>query len=118
MTDKPFEESAQNVGSSLFSSNTNDDSDEMVNFAEQFRDKVKAIHEHFDENQDGFLNFDELSSLQLRTSGEILDRNMYGYLCQQLGCKPDKGLSLDGLRLTYASEGADVGTRMLFLFTY
>ena len=113
---KEEEESAQNVGPSLFTTaktddvndgdgNTTKSNEEMISFAEQFVDKIRAIHEHFDKNKDGYLNYDELSSLQLCTSGQTLDSTMYGYLCQGLGCQPDKGLSLDGLKLTYASEG-------------
>ena len=111
MTDKGTtrEETGETIGTSLFSNGDNDDGDEMISFADQFVDKVRAIHEHFDKNCDGFLNFEELSSLQLCTSGQILDSSLYGYLCQGLGCQPDKGLSLDGLKLTYASEGANVG---------
>eukprot|EP00551_Chaetoceros_affinis_P014176 CAMPEP_0203688894 /NCGR_PEP_ID=MMETSP0091-20130426/1412_1 /ASSEMBLY_ACC=CAM_ASM_001089 /TAXON_ID=426623 /ORGANISM="Chaetoceros affinis, Strain CCMP159" /LENGTH=154 /DNA_ID=CAMNT_0050558453 /DNA_START=172 /DNA_END=636 /DNA_ORIENTATION=+ len=114
MTDKTKqqeEESGENIGNSLFTTDTsssNTSADDMTSFAEQFIDKTRAIHEHFDKNKDGFLNFDELSSLQLCTSGEILDGNMYQALCQGLGCQPNKGLSLDGLKLTYASEGTNL----------
>ncbi len=110
------EESASSVESSLFSNTaatTNhekeEDEEQMMSFAEQFKDKVKIIHEHFDKNQDGYLNFEELSNLQLCTSGQSLDGTVYAYICQAFGCHPDKGLSLDGLKLTYASEGTDLG---------
>ena len=109
------EESGTSIGSSLFSTKDNDqdlDSDqqgEMEDFAEQFKEKVKLIFDHFDRNQDGYLNYEELSSLQHCTSGQSLDSTVYGHLCVALGCKPDTGLSLDGLKLTYASEGTDLG---------
>ena len=118
MTDKEAtkEESGQNIGSSLFSKDDNDDSGEMVNFAEQFMDKVRAIHEHFDKDKDGFLNFQELSSLQLYTSGQALDGTMYGYICQAFGSQPSKGLSLNELKLTYAAEGTNAGEFFLIEF--
>ena len=103
------EESAHNVGSSIFTATEGEEGGHMINFADQFKDKVLAIHEHFDKNKDGFLNFDELSALQLCTSGQVLDSTMYGYICQGLGCAPSEGLHLDGLKLTYASDGANVG---------
>lgn len=109
------EESGTNIGSSLFSVSSsvedddNNDGGEMTSFAEHFKDKVQAIHEHFDKNKDGFLNYEELSSLQLCTSGQVLDSTIYGYLCKELGCLPHQGLSLDGLKLTYASEGTSLG---------
>ncbi len=116
------EESGTTIGSSLFSetttttTNTNtsaeknhDDENEMENFAEQFKDKVKLIHEHFDKNQDGYLNYHELSNLQECTSGQKLDSVVYGHICSAFSCRPEKGLSLDGLKLTYASEGSDLG---------
>ena len=110
MTDKQTkEESAQSIGSSIFAATEGETGGEMIGFAEQFKDKVRAIHEHFDKNNDGFLNFEELSNLQLCTNGQALDSTMYGYFCQGLGCQPNKGLSLDVLKLTYASEGANIG---------
>ena len=109
------EESNQNIGSAIFTSDTTEDGGQMVHFAEQFKDKVRAIHEHFDKNKDGFLNFEELSNLQLATSGQVLESTMYAYLCQGLNCQPDKGLGLDGLKLTYASEGANIGEYMFLL---
>ena len=94
--------SAQNVGAALFSDNCSE------TFAEQFKDKVRAIHEHFDKDKDGHLNFSELSSLQLCTSGNPMDENVYLMICRGLGCHPWKGLGLDHLKLTYAAEGTDL----------
>ena len=94
--------SAQNVGSALFSGNCSE------TFAEQFKDKVRAIHEHFDKDKDGHLNFKELSSLQLCTSGNPMDESLYVMICRGLQCHPSKGLSLDHLKLTYAAEGTDL----------
>jgi len=90
------EESAANVGSAIF-----DDSSES--FASGFFCKVRAIHEHFDMNKDGYLSFEELSSLQLTTSGAEMSGTQYGMVCQAFGCRPSQGLSLDALKLTYAS---------------
>jgi hypothetical protein len=83
-----------------------EDGDE--DFAEAFRDKVNAIHEHFDRDQDGCLNFHELKALQFQTSGNELESDQYVMVCKALGCHPDKGLSLPTLRLTYAADGTDL----------
>jgi hypothetical protein len=77
-------------------------------FAESFRDKVNAIHEHFDRDEDGCLNFQELAALQYRTSGNELDSDQYVMVCKALGCHPNKGLSVPTLRLTYAADGTDL----------
>lgn len=77
-------------------------------FAEEFRDKVGAIHEFFDRDKDGYLNFTELGDLQHRTSGNALDENQYVMVCKALGCHPSKGVSVETLRLTYAAEGTDL----------
>lgn len=77
-------------------------------FAKEFRDKVRLIHEHFDKDQDGYLNFKELSNLQFYTSGSTVDSNSYGHLCKIFGTDPNQGLSLDHLRLTYSSVGANI----------
>jgi len=71
-------------------------------------DKVRTIHEHFDKDNDDHLNFDELASLQLFTSGAVMDSNQYGMVCQALGCRPSQGLSLDAMKLTYAADGANI----------
>jgi|AntRauTorckE5430_2_1112549.scaffolds.fasta_scaffold41043_1 hypothetical protein len=93
-------ESASNIGAALFQSSDS--------FAVEFMDKVRLIHEHFDKDNDGFLNFEELSSLQLITSGAEMDGSSFGMICQALGCKPSQGLGLDALKLTYAAQGANV----------
>jgi hypothetical protein len=81
-----------------------------TSFAEEFTDKVRGLHEHFDLNKDGFLNFEELRSLQLMTSGEDMKPEHYEMACRALDCHPSKGLSLDALRLTYAADGTNIGT--------
>ena len=97
---KSNKESASNVGAALFESSDS--------FAAEFMDKVRAIHEHFDKDKDGYLNFEELSSLQLITSGAEMEGKQYGMVCQALRCRPSQGLPLDALKLTYAADGADV----------
>eukprot|EP00586_Coscinodiscus_wailesii_P006324 CAMPEP_0172487552 /NCGR_PEP_ID=MMETSP1066-20121228/16704_1 /TAXON_ID=671091 /ORGANISM="Coscinodiscus wailesii, Strain CCMP2513" /LENGTH=161 /DNA_ID=CAMNT_0013254249 /DNA_START=108 /DNA_END=593 /DNA_ORIENTATION=+ len=104
-------EIASNVGpaSALFSTTTSsDEHSDLVSFADGFRDKVRAIHERFDVDRDGYLNYDELSRLQLETGGDVLDENMYVMVCRTLNCRPGTGVSLEGLKLTYAAEGSDV----------
>lgn len=77
-------------------------------FAEEFKDKVGAIHKFFDRDQDGFLNKDELADLQYKTSGTVLDSDQYVMVCKALGCQPNKGIPLDALRLTYAADGTNL----------
>eukprot|EP00978_Attheya_sp_CCMP212_P001200 scaffold2513_cov47-Attheya_sp.AAC.3 len=79
-----------------------------TSFAEEFTDKVRGLHEHFDLNKDGFLNFEELRSLQLMTSGEDMKPEHYEMACRALDCHPSNGLSLDALRLTYAADGTSI----------
>mmetsp|Transcript_12970 Transcript_12970/g.28025 ORF Transcript_12970/g.28025 Transcript_12970/m.28025 type:complete len:157 (-) Transcript_12970:848-1318(-) len=72
------------------------------------KDKVSAIHSHFDRDDDGHLNYSELRSLQLATSGADMTPEQYKQVCVALNCHFDKGLCLNALKFTYASEGADV----------
>ena len=71
--------------------------------------RYKETHTYFDENQDGHLNYQELSKLQSCTSAQTLELTVYDQLCKQFGCEPEKGLSLHGLNLTYATEVANLG---------
>lgn len=68
---------------------------------------VQALHEHFDRDRDGYLNFGELAALQLATSGESLTADQYVMVCRTLDCSPGVGISLTALRLTYASDGTN-----------
>ena len=88
-----------------------------TSFAEEFKDKVRLLHEQFDKDKDGFLNFPEIRSLQLHTSGEDMDENNYVMVCRALDCHPNKGISVDALRLTYASEGANIDEDFLLVFS-
>eukprot|EP00540_Astrosyne_radiata_P002453 CAMPEP_0116826510 /NCGR_PEP_ID=MMETSP0418-20121206/2567_1 /TAXON_ID=1158023 /ORGANISM="Astrosyne radiata, Strain 13vi08-1A" /LENGTH=106 /DNA_ID=CAMNT_0004455149 /DNA_START=109 /DNA_END=429 /DNA_ORIENTATION=+ len=85
--------------------------DENEKFAEEFRDRVRAIHEHFDKDEDGYLKFEELAALQRVTSGTTLEGDQYVMACRALECHPNKGISIEALRLTYASEGTNVGKK-------
>ena len=114
MSSEVKEEDAKKVGQPVFSKDS--ESGEIC-FAEEFKDKVVAIHEHFDKDGDGYLNYEELRSLQLCTSGNDLDSSVYAMICSALGCQPHKGISIDALRLTYASEGTDVGT-LTYIYIY
>ena len=92
------EQNASDVGGAIFQDGT----------AFDMKSQVVAIHEHFDADGDGYLNYKELSSLQLITSGADMTQEQYKHVCTMLDCHPDKGLSLDALRLTYAAEGTNV----------
>mmetsp|Transcript_4732 Transcript_4732/g.9046 ORF Transcript_4732/g.9046 Transcript_4732/m.9046 type:complete len:303 (+) Transcript_4732:21-929(+) len=71
--------------------------------------KIKEIHSYFDKDDDGFLNHEELSSLQHVTSGQTISRRKYKAVCNMFDCKPSQGLTLRALVLTYDSNGdADV----------
>jgi hypothetical protein len=72
-------------------------------------DLVKEIHAHYDKDEDGFLNFVELATLQLETSGVKMTGDQYTLACKTLECHPNLGLSLKALRWTYAAEGSNVG---------
>lgn len=89
----------------LFAAEDDNDNDS----GEWFRDKVRAIFEHFDTDQDQHLKFAELAALQKATSGTMLTEEMYVMACRALDCTPHKGISLDALKLTYAAEGSDIG---------
>jgi len=79
-----------------------------TSFADEFKDKVHSLHEHFDVDSDKYLNFTELRSLQLATSGSDLTKETYVMICRALDCHPQNGISIDALRLTYAAEGTNV----------
>ena len=100
----------ETVMKGLFETLKEDDSKAMLSFADGFRDKVKILFEKFDIDQDGRLNHDELASLQRVTSPEEepLTKKMYLMVCQSLACHPDQGISLEALKFTYASDGADI----------
>jgi hypothetical protein len=106
LSNMPFEEKDL---SPLFSKKgDNDDVDDDTS-GELFRDKVRALLEHFDTDGDDHLSFVELGGLQKATSGEPLTEEMYVMACRALDCTPQQGISLEALKLTYAAEGADIG---------
>lgn len=71
-------------------------------------EKLRAIFEHFDDNHDGYLSYQELRRLQLQTSGDDLDGPTYCALCDEFRCQPQRGLTLEALRATY-EDGTDGG---------
>ena len=93
----------------------NDNDEDNAVTAELFRDRVRCLHEYFDKNGDGFLNFEELAALQKATEGATLTKEMYVMACKALDSKPDRGISVDALKLTYASEGTDISKFFLQL---
>ena len=52
-----------------------------------------------------------MRGLQLITSENDMPQGQYVYVCKCIGCDPNKGLSVDALKLVYAADGADVGKR-------
>ena len=99
----PKEEPAGGTSAAAALFQGNDDS-----LAEGFRDKVALLHAHFDRDGDGHLNHAELRGLQLLTSGSDMDAGQYVMVCRSLACDPSKGISVDALKVVYASEGASV----------
>jgi hypothetical protein len=55
------------------------------------------------------VNRTTVAALQKATEGVILKEEMYLMACRALDCHPSNGISLDALKLTYASDGADIG---------
>jgi len=104
------EETEKEEITAIFNDDDDDDEDGEAEpmTAELFRDRVRSLHEHFDANEDGHLNFSELATLQKATEGTTMTEDMYVMACKALDCKPHQGISIDALRLTYASEGADI----------
>ncbi|KAG7340803.1 Grap2 and cyclin-D-interacting-domain containing protein [Nitzschia inconspicua] len=92
----------------IFGNDDDDDNDGMLSFADGFRDKVKLLFDHFDLDRDGFLQYDELRALQAATDEVVLSEDMYVMACKALNCHPKQGISLEALKFTYASEGADI----------
>ena len=73
-------------------------------------DKLRAIFQHFDDNDDGYLSYQELRRLQMQTSGDDLDGPTFCALCEEFKCQPQRGLTLDALRATYEDgDGIDGG---------
>lgn len=90
----------------------NDKNNGNLSMAELFTDRVRKIHEKFDIDKDGHLNFEELAALQQTTDGATLTKDMYVMACRALDCQPSIGVSVGALKLTYASEGADISKWM------
>jgi hypothetical protein len=82
-------------------------------FAEGFKDRARALHEHFDKDQDGFLSFSELAALQRATDdGVRLSEDNYELACKCLHCDPRQGIPLEALKLTYMAEGSSLGKQV------
>jgi hypothetical protein len=68
--------------------------------------KIQKIHQHFDKDDDGYLNHSELSALQTITSGkQAISRKKYKTICNSFDCKPSQGLTFRALLMTYSSGG-------------
>ena len=82
----------------LFTSDTSaTDSEVFLSFANEFLDKTQALHEYFDKDQDGGLNFSELLRPQLHTSESDMCGNMYVMVCKMLGCNLNQGVNIKAL---------------------
>ena len=71
--------------------------------------KVMALHYRFDADRDGYLSYNELQNLQQTTSGAAMSVHEYTMICHALQCEPRHGISLDALRVTYASAQGEGG---------
>jgi len=65
--------------------------------------KILALHQQFDTDEDGCLSHQELQALQNATSGADMSLHEYTMICHALRCEPRRGITLDALRLTYAT---------------
>mmetsp|Transcript_2032 Transcript_2032/g.2768 ORF Transcript_2032/g.2768 Transcript_2032/m.2768 type:complete len:114 (-) Transcript_2032:47-388(-) len=48
------------------------------------------------------------STTESTESSSSLDGDQYVMVCRCLGCHPNRGISVEALRLTYASDGTDL----------
>mmetsp|Transcript_14446 Transcript_14446/g.29136 ORF Transcript_14446/g.29136 Transcript_14446/m.29136 type:complete len:209 (-) Transcript_14446:834-1460(-) len=80
--------------------------------------KILALHQQFDTDEDGCLSHQELQALQNATSGADMSLHEYTMICHALRCEPRRGITLDALRLTYATVedcDANIGTLVAML---
>lgn len=118
---KPLFSSGPDCDSDDGDGDEEEEEDSPTTFADGFRDKVRALFERFDVDQDGHLNYPELRELQRATTngegnnggGESngtdddgLSEEMYLMACRTLDCSPSQGLTLEALRFTYAAEAS------------
>ena len=81
--------------------------------------KILALHRQFDTDGDGCLSHPELQALQNATSGADMSLHEYTMICHALRCEPRRGITLDALRLTYATvEDCDANIGTLPCSTY
>ncbi|CAE7883296.1 unnamed protein product [Symbiodinium necroappetens] len=73
--------------------------------------RAASVFRFFDEDRDGYLNYEELSELWKATStteGGELSASMFKAACQQANADPRQGLSVEALGQLYAEGFADL----------
>jgi len=77
-------------------------------------DKIAIIHSFFDEDQDGFLSFEETLHFQTRmNTNNSLSEEDFALMCQIVGADANKGLGLSDLRRMYTSLASDFQTSLI-----
>lgn len=75
-----------------------------ANDAASTRRKSDAIFEHFDRDQDGYLNFKELRALGQATGGD-LPHAAFASICEEIGANPSHGVTKALLLTMYTDAG-------------
>ena len=73
---------------------------EVQDLSAATREKSDAIFQHFDKDQDGYLNYSELRALGQATGGE-LPQIAYKSICDEIGADARKGVTKTLLLLMY-----------------
>mmetsp|Transcript_54775 Transcript_54775/g.138356 ORF Transcript_54775/g.138356 Transcript_54775/m.138356 type:complete len:245 (-) Transcript_54775:308-1042(-) len=70
------------------------------------------LFDYCDKDKDGFLSFEELTTLARSTGAESLPKDLFENMCEELECDPAKGLNREALWATYSDpdyQAGDVG---------
>ena len=74
----------------------------------QVVDMLGKLFKHFDRDNDGVLNYQELRELQLATSDDDMSRKEFAQVLKTFGVPANSGLSLQHLKLTYSTGLSDL----------